>query len=301
MFFLQYQKNCQPSQKIYIPAYISPEKKPVVRRISLPFLQKSRGSMTVEAAFVLPIFLFFVLNLLSVIEMLRFHGNLTWALHEVGGRLAVYGNLYEDVVLRQDRDFINEMGDTAFSYLYVKEELEEKLGRQYAERSPVVGGMDGLFFSKADIMKDDKIQLVLAYQMRMPFPAGGTEKVGMYNCYYARAWTGYDVAERLGDMVYVTAYGEVYHVRRSCPHLALQIRSINVSAIGSIRNSHGEKYSKCSKCGNGDGRVVYVTEDGNRYHGDRECSGLKRTITEIPIQEAVHKGYPPCATCGGGQ
>ena len=53
---------------------------------------KASGSMTVEAAVVLPLFLFFFLNLGSAMEMIRLHSNLQLALLQVGNRLSVYGS-----------------------------------------------------------------------------------------------------------------------------------------------------------------------------------------------------------------
>ena len=47
--------------------------------------------MTVEASIVLPLILFFFMNLASSIEMIRLHGNLQLALWETGNELIVYG------------------------------------------------------------------------------------------------------------------------------------------------------------------------------------------------------------------
>lgn len=314
MSFLQHECNSKQSQIEKFPTYvknITPTqkyeklscKKCVVRRMSLPFLPEFQGSMTVEAALVLPMFLFFVLNLLSVIEMLRFHGNLTWALNEVGGNLAIYGHIYEDVIGDKDQKFKNELGEVAFSYLYIREKLEEVLGESTIKHSPVVDGLDGILFSKTEIMEKDVIDLVLTYRMEMPFSLGKTR---VYHCYYARGWTGYDVTgnkkEGEGangelDCVYVTEYGTVYHGKRSCSHLELSIRSVNVQDIELLRNKDGERYDRCLKCSEGNGDFFYVTEYGDKYHEDSGCSGLKRVILEISLQEAKECGYSPCFTC----
>ena len=63
-----------------------------IKGISLFISKKEKvpASMTVEAAIVLPLFLFFFLNLMSSIEMIRLHGNLQLALWETGNRMTVY-------------------------------------------------------------------------------------------------------------------------------------------------------------------------------------------------------------------
>ena len=71
------------------------------RRQLLLFFQNSRiektsllaGSMTVEAAVVLPVFLFFFINLSASLEMIRLYGNLEYALHGAGNEVCLYGSL----------------------------------------------------------------------------------------------------------------------------------------------------------------------------------------------------------------
>ena len=46
--------------------------------------------MTVEAAILLPVFLFFFLNLLSFLEILRLHGKIEMGLWDVGSDLCLY-------------------------------------------------------------------------------------------------------------------------------------------------------------------------------------------------------------------
>ena len=49
------------------------------------------AGMTVEAAVVLPLFLFFFINLGCAMEMIRLHGNLQLALWNTGNKMCVYG------------------------------------------------------------------------------------------------------------------------------------------------------------------------------------------------------------------
>ena len=87
------QKHMRPSPKINI---LNPCKKILpaklslvieyIKRISLPMLQRTcvRGSMTVEAALVLPLFCLFVISMGNAIEIIRLHGNLEVALWNAG-------------------------------------------------------------------------------------------------------------------------------------------------------------------------------------------------------------------------
>lgn len=270
-----------------------------VRRMSLPPLLNLKASMTVEAACALPLFIFFVLNLFAVIEMLRFHGNMAYALRTAGNQLALYGYAY-DKVTGDTIDILGTMaGKTAFSYLYVKEEIEKILGKEYLENAPVQDQKAGLVFAQAKFMEEDEISLVITYRMEMPFSITDSLSVRMYNCFYARAWTGYEVAkENTKAYAYVAQNGTVYHLDRQCSHLRLSVRQTEKKQIDSLRNENGSRYLPCERCRQEDSGRLYITDDGSRYHGSLECPGLKRTVYTVEWDRA--QKYKPCSRCGGG-
>ncbi len=99
--------------------------------------------MTLETALILPLFLFFFLNLGSAVEMLRLHGNLAFALRDVGSRLCVYGSAAE-TFSEGERPELPELADIALSYTYVKGEVTELLSKQYLDASPLQFGTASL-------------------------------------------------------------------------------------------------------------------------------------------------------------
>lgn len=154
------QKHMRPSPKIrnilnpckkILPAKLSLVIE-YIKRISLPMLQRTcvRGSMTVEAALVLPLFCFFVISMGNAIEIIRLHGNLEVALWNAGRQICVYGALPEGQQGYAD----HRLEAVAVSYTYVKEQIEEQLGEEYLEMSPLDGGSDGLQFLESDIEGD---------------------------------------------------------------------------------------------------------------------------------------------------
>lgn len=118
-----------------------------------------------------------------------------------------------------------------------------------------------------------------------------------------RAWTGREGiyhadgstdAKGEGKTVYVAATGEVYHTDPYCTHLKLSIREVGARMVGQLRNKSGEKYHACERCHAGSAGSVYITGEGNRYHGSLSCSGLKRTVEEV-LQEDCD--LRPCSKC----
>ena len=114
--------------------------------------KRNQGSMTVEAAILLSVFLVFFLNLLSFLEILRLHGKIEMGLWDVGSDLCLYSYAFtgEETIVHSEekkQDWWRDLADVALSYSYVKGRLVERLGEDYLEASPLTYGPEGLRLS----------------------------------------------------------------------------------------------------------------------------------------------------------
>lgn len=126
------------------------------------------------------------------------------------------------------------------------------------------------------------------------------------NTVKVHAWTGEDHADSSGGteetvkekMVYMTDNGTVYHKSLSCSYLNLTINQVSGSAVSSMRNQYGEKYTACETCSRNQTAAgsVYITGQGNRYHNLASCSGLKRSVKMV--KESDVSGTCACSRCG---
>lgn len=254
--------------------------------------------MTVEAAVVLPLFLVFFLALGSSMEMIRLHNNIEFALFEIGNKISVYGSavfLCEDGEEEEGENaLLEEIGDFAISYAYVKQELVDYLGSEYLENSPLVGGVNGLRFGESEICnQQDRFEIIVTYRVSPIGNLPGVKGFRMANRYYGHFWNGYEIPT---NVVYVAENGVVYHEDKMCTHLFLSVRQVSLREAHVSRNLQGEKYGLCEFCEKTDGEdLVYITDEGNRFHYKRDCAGLKRTIYEMSIGEAG--AYEPCTRC----
>ena len=292
-----------------------------VEETSLHFF---RGSMTVEAALVLPLFLFFFLNLGSVIELLRLHANLETALQSAGRNVALYGAMATDPFLEMGRTghaspggitpeeeeesageapLLGEIGDLAVTGLYVRQSLISELGADYLDTAPILGGAGGLSFLESEVVgSGDLVDLVVTWQTKAPFP-GPFFSFRMSSRYYAHLWNGYEVKGEQTDLqqeriVYITADSEVYHVTTACTHLKLTVRVIGAGELESARNAEGARYYPCEFCTGGEmPEDVYVAREGRRFHYSGTCKGLTRSYTPVPLSE-VEDSHRPCSRCG---
>lgn len=283
-----------------------------IERVSLPASARAKLSagMTVEAAMVLPLFLFFFLNLSCAIEMIRLHGNLELALWNAGNRLCLYGYVLgsgEEAARKaaeEDHGWWEEAAGFALSYTCIKSEIVNYAGETYLEESPLSHGTAGLQFWESDIpADDDTVDILMTYQVSPWADIPFVRPFRMQNRYYGHLWTGYAIPGNPGeqggaaDLVYITDNAAVYHESLECTHLKLSVWEVTMEEAAGSRNESGERYKSCSKCrGRPFQGTVFIAREGDFYHYDRGCPGLKRTIHTIARQQA--KDYRPCSRCG---
>lgn len=277
-----------------------------VSSLFAPLFESRKAGMTVEASIVLPLFLFFFMNIASFLEMIRLHGNLELALWNTGSQLAVYGYALDSGELpkeEQEDGWWRKLSGAAFSSVFVKSQLVSQLGKQYLDESPLRSGTDSLMLWESDVFgTGDTIDLIVTYSVspwnRLPdlFP------FRLVNRCYVHIWNGYEIPgqEQTGEMVYIAETGQVYHPDRNCTHLRLSVREIRAGELGGARNDYGRKYTACEKCANGRmPEMLYITGEGDRYHYRRDCPGLKRTVSAM-LKADAEKSYRPCSRCGTG-
>lgn len=261
----------------------------------------TRGSMTLEASFVLPFFLFAVLNILFAVNIIGTQSKIQAALHQVGNKIAFAGYAYEKTA---GSILPDGLAGVTMTQGYARGQVLESVGKKYLDQSCVKGGSEGVSFAGSSIMgPGDIIDLQVSYQVRPFIELMGFEGFAMSQRYYGKAWTGYDVTRQVSDdskedpMVFITESGTVYHLDRNCNYLNPSIESVSAGAVANLRNHGDGRYYACGSCG----RVqasgqVYITEYGDSYHSKLNCPGLKRTIYTVPLSQTGGRGR--CSKCG---
>lgn len=271
------------------------------RASSIIFNRKRKGSMTLEASFVLPFFLFAVVNVLFAVNIIGTQSRINAALHQVGNKMAFAGYVYE----HSGGDAMpDHLAGVALSELYARGQIIKYVSGHYLEQSCIVNGSEGISLAGSSVMgAGDIIDLKVSYQVKPFISVMGFNEFPMTQRYYGKAWTGYDVTRSVSDetkedpMVYITKTGTVYHLDRNCVYLNPSIEFVDAATVGSRRNQSGGKYYPCELCGKSAGQgEVYITSQGNRYHTQLNCSGLKRTIYTVPLSQTGGRGR--CTKCG---
>lgn len=254
------------------------------------------ASLTVEAAIVVPFFLFVTVALLSVVEFYHIHGEIKAILWEENRQASV-----RNLVLDNTGTVISSATNT----FLLKKKLTERLDEGTLWRSMIWPSKEGLVASEINGGSDSgQIKLDCFYMIRPICSFVLPVKKSMEVHLLIHDWTGYkpdiSVGTSEGEVVYVAETGEVYHINRYCTYLNPSVTGIKEEELPSARNLSGGKYSACPMCKpqKGTGKY-YVTNYGTVYHCSLECSGLKRTVYEVELRVAAAT-LRPCSKCSGG-
>ena len=289
------------------------------------------GSMTIEAALVLPIFIFFMAEILSIYDMVRLQSSMIAALHETGSTISEYafyaeygldelseigGDGAEGSMQTDGGDGSNviqgSLGGKAASFAisetYVRGSVVKYLGEDWLNHTCLAWGSSGISYLESSVLNSNGVVEIVADYRIKPFLAMfGLKSLPAQSRYYGHAWTGYVLgddtdtaadAEENEETVYVTPTGTVYHKDHNCTYLKPSIRTIDAGMLDTQRSGDGSKYYPCERCRPSAAGTVVITKEGNRYHSSASCTAIERNAESVPISEA-QKTRRACSKCGG--
>lgn len=260
------------------------------------------GSLTAEAACILPVFLSVILIVMYYFLAIQVEGSIGAELRQTAKELAVCAYAGEDgteggEVLGLVR---GEISNACVKKNLISRLRDEGIGMKIIDRGPA-----GISLAGSSYDRENRIDIRVSYQLRFPALIPGLGKLKGFQRASVRAWVGREeirkegggAGEEDGRTVYVTESGRVYHLDRNCTHIRLSVQRVRQDEIAGRRNQNGEKYAPCEICRVQGQDKVYITETGNRYHSRASCSGLKRTVLQVLLPEL--DGWEPCSRCGG--
>ena len=246
---------------------------------------KAKAGMALEGSMVFPVFLFFIMTILLSLEAVRFQSQVQEALHQTGNKNAF---------LEYQVKYLGGIKEN------VPKQVKTYLDSQLSPYLCIQGGEEGIYLQDLSVLKEGKIEYKISYELK-PFinwiPIG---KIIINDRFFSHGWIGYvngSEQEKEGETeiyVYITQTGRKYHLLRECTYLCVEIEAVKYEQIEDLRNFSGGKYYACERCRPLKAGTVYITSEGRSYHGQADCSSLKRTI--VPLKEVAE--YDPCSKCG---
>lgn len=280
------------------------------------------ASMTVEAALVLPLFLFCICNIIFLLDVVRLQSRVTAALQQTGDQICEYA-WYREYAAggtggngdagsgRESGINIPQAAGDILSLAFVSGSVRNHLGTEYMDSTCLRGGSRGISFLGTSILSgNDIVDIRADYRTRPFIPVLNGPDFKIRSRYYGHAWTGYRIGSGTGeagegaggrrsDHVIVAENGVVYHTDPDCIYLNPRVREVDASDLDHLRANDGSIYHPCEYCHPAKSGSVFITPDGDRYHSSRSCSRLMRTTHEETMQEAGSHLHA-CPKCGHG-
>lgn len=260
----------------------------LVNRKETPQCTRLSGVLTVEAAIIMPLTAAFFVGILFFFRIMLVQMEIQKALSDTGRQLAIY-------LASEDEEEI-----TAGSFIAAQVLFRKELASRNIVNTFVKGGIMGVSLANSEL-QGDEIFLAAGYSIKIPVSLPGVTKLSFVQTVNCRKWSGWKGIEEDAQTdvwVYITETGTVYHTSAACTHLTLSIRSVTYEEMQALRNENGTKYRECELCAeetNKWGRV-YITNQGDCYHYNLGCSGIKRTVSMIRLSEVENR--PRCSKCG---
>jgi len=280
------------------------------------------GSLTLEAAFSLPLFMMICAAIISFMVILGLQTDIQVQLEETSrlmGRMAYMletassGNVNTTdgnghSLDQQEISLINAgINSTVMKMVMLTgSNLSGKINR-----SRIVGGAGGLYTHESYFDETAGIlDIITNYDYDVPWIPDSFGRLRLVQRMRSHAWTGRSLKEGIDGkngtnsdasgkekhVVYVTPTGSVYHTDPSCHYLDLSIHTVSGESVSSERNADGSRYERCSHCaGSGEYETVYITDYGTNWHASLSCSGLKRTVIEKDMSEVDNMRM--CSKC----
>lgn len=270
------------------------------------------GSMTLEAALVLPIFILVVVWFVNFMTVLNYQNIMQSSINQaavaIGRYSYVTNRIYEGTDIDRSSSTLDIDKDVLVSGIstgYVRKEILTEEVKNYSEKVNVIGGYTGISVIDSKINEEDKgiNDIRVNYSISMDFLGGVVHSLRLSNRCYFRSWIGTSIVKQKtddkdGKTVFITKTGDVYHLTETCTYIKVSLKKAKYSDISYLRNESGAKYRICSKCVDKelkDNDIVYITESGTKFHSDSRCSKIKRDVISIDISEVGDRKL--CSRC----
>lgn len=269
---------------------------------------EKRGSLTLEAALCFPLVVFFCVILIMPMILMDRQRQIQAAVESVGEEISQYA--YVSYLYKSGKGETLDVSGTnkregsqlleKVTAAYAVESVKRKISEQWVRDLSLYG---------TQITEDEMLQIIMKYEMPLPFSLFGQDSVDVETVCSRRLWTGADgergkkkaeTGEQDERMVYIGKSSTRYHLQSTCHYLFHNLTQIHSDDLVSIRNQDGKKYKPCSACKSSENAgPYYVLPYGTSYHSREDCRSLSAYVQEVPLRQVEYLG--PCSYCAGGR
>lgn len=265
------------------------------------------AALTLEAAMCLTLFIFAAVCLMLPMKIMNTERKVQAALEELGEDFSQYAYIKESLEKGQLFN-VTGAGDFAKGFCrYLVAGAAQGYAQVQVMSHADTSAMEHVTMLRSRILEDEEtIDLILDYEIRLPFPVLGLPALERTARCTRRAWIGREGKDYDGtggsqegnpdEIVYVGKNSTRYHRSRSCHYLANRMTGVSRDEVSGLRNAYGSKYNPCAVCGQLSGDTVFITSGGRSYHTTQVCSAIVAYVRAVRLSEVEHLG--PCSYCG---
>ncbi len=275
-------------------------------------MKKVKGSMTVEAAFAVPVFFLAVYTFLQLFLFLQVQLEVFQHMNRLVRNLSSHGTLVSSVqnlvTEKEQEALLEEQGfDTLLGSISEHAYLTYSMRREVEDEDwieCIVDGARGFDVTGSSLFEEGgELRLIVFYRYRLFGDLSGVFSIPIVqridaHGFYGRGWEQLR-QEKTPEEVYIVENGSVYHRLSACTYLKVSVSELASARIEEARNQAGGCYYPCNACrGYPQKETVYITVHGDRYHNTLTCSNILRNVKSISLEEAQSRGLPGCSKCG---
>lgn len=286
-----------------------------------------KGSLTIEAALIVPIFLYCMVGFIYFIQMITLHESIQHSITNLSFDISKFGYLYDEVNIedmliddtvdkneeeekepykRIGKDILETFNlsiDSLFTNHLFQTLVKEHILDDNINLSIIENGQAGIYSYFSTFMEEDEnVHIIVHYKVKIPFGILSSYNIPMLQRVTIRSWSK-EAVEKKGEkeeskeeVVYVTEHGEVYHKHKECTYINIKLTKVRMEDL--LKEERYKGFTSCSRCIKDKLQglsIVYITETGSKYHSSTLCSSLKRLVKEIGLEES--KKYRQCTRC----
>lgn len=275
---------------------------------------KLSGSITIEASICLPIFIFSMLAIIYLINIMYLQTTLQIALEETvreASKTAYITAEFYSMTTNEQADAISadpsiaeSLGGKMLSAAYFLQAFLTEENRSILDNSPVKNGSKGIsLFSSSIDLSENTADIVLSYTVTIPFVPEKIFSLNMVNHCNVRLYTGKDMSKEQKEddfYVYYTSSGSVFHTNRYCQYLYNYTEAVRFLEMES-------QLAQCQICGKvtiewlrENNPIVYTTMTKACYHLSLDCYAFTDLVFRVPYS-SLDEDDKICEQCLKGK
>lgn len=281
-----------------------------VRRTFL--FSSGKGSLTLEAALVLPLYMFFLITILYILNILHIQNVFQSAMEEAARNINSYTYVAEQFkalssderteVGSYDAGFVLKLAKNQISKFTIKNNFLTDHIRNFADNSYIQNGYKGINISLESNDLSEYIDFNISYIVRLPFLPSGIFYIPITQHCCLRTFTGTDISEKKSgytEYVYITATGAVYHTTPYCTYLNRYYDVITEDRMN-VSWDTAEGYHGCTHCAYNQpiGPTSFLCPASKVYHNRTDCIYIQVVIYKLPKEQVID--MPMCSRCKKG-